>query len=97
MAHKEQTVLLFSEHIQMKIRFIFRGCLLLVVTLVTTSIFAVIFKWFPNDNIQGWIAFVLCTIVCFAVCFALTSLKLKLEGKRYTKLLTGYKERHKGY
>jgi len=88
------SVLLFSEHIQVKIRFLFRGFLLLLATLVTTSIFAVIFNWFPQDNFQGWIGFVLCTIVCFVVSFALTLIKLKLEGKKYTKLLAGYKERH---
>jgi len=88
------SVLLFSEHIQTKINFLFRGFLLLFTTLLTTSIFAVIFNWFPSENIQGWIGFVLCTIVCFVVCFALTLLKLKLEGKKYTKLLAGYKERH---
>jgi len=87
------SLLLFSEHVQTKIRFLFRGFLLLLVTLVTTSIFAIIFNWFPQDNIQDWIGFVLCTIVCFAVCFALTLLKLKLEGKKYTKLLIDYKER----
>jgi len=88
------SVLLFSEHIQTKINFLFRGFLLLLVTLVTTSIFAIIFNWFPQDNFQGWIGFALCTIVCFAVCFALTMLKLKFEGKKYTKLLAGYKARH---
>ena len=90
------SVLLFSENIQTKIRFLFRGFLLLLVTLVTTSIFAVIFSWFPSNNIQGWIGFAFCTVGCFAVCFALTSLKLKLEGKRYTRLLADYKERNKG-
>ncbi|MCL1954854.1 MAG: hypothetical protein FWF61_02875 [Brevinematales bacterium] len=88
------SVLLFSEHIQMKIRFLFRGFLLLLATLVTTSVFAIIFNWFPQDNIQGWFGFVFCTIVCFVVCFALTFLKLKLEGKKYAKLLTDYKVRH---
>jgi len=88
------SVLLFSEHIQIKIRFPSRGFLLLLVTLLTTSIFAVVFKWFPSNNIQGWIGFVLCTVGCFVFSFALTSLKLKLEGKKYTKLLAGYKERH---
>jgi len=88
------SVLLFSEHIQTKINFLFRGFLLLFATLLTTSIFAIIFNWFPAGNIQGWIGFVLCTIVCFAVCFVLTLLKLKLEGKKYTKLLAGYKARH---
>jgi len=89
------SLLLFSEHIQIKIRFLFRGFLLLLATLVTTSIFAIIFSWFPQDNIQGWINFVLCTVFCFSVSFALTLLKIKLEGKRYTKLLEDYKERHK--
>ena len=87
------SVLLFSEHIQTKLNFLFRGLLLLLTTLITTSIFAIIFNWFPQDNIQGGIGFVFCTIVCFAVCFALTLLKLKLEGKKYVKLLAGYKAR----
>jgi len=87
------SVLLFSEHIQIKIRFLFRGFLLLLATLVTVSIFAKIFNWFPHDNIQGWISFALCTIACFIICFALTLLKLKLEGKKYAKLLAGYKAR----
>ena len=88
------SLLLFSEHMQTKIRFLSRGFLLLLATLVTTSIFVVIFNWFPPDSIQGWIGFVLCTVVCFAVSFALTTLKLKLEGKKYTKLLADYKERN---
>jgi len=89
------TVLLFSEHIQIKIRFLFRGFLLLLATLVTTSIFALIFKWFPKNNAHGWIGFIFSTIVCFTICFILTLLKLKLEGKKYAKLLAGYKARHK--
>jgi len=84
-------VLLFSEYIQTKINYLFRGFLLLLATLVTASIFAIIFNWFPHDNIQEWINFVLCTVFCFVICFALTLLKLKLEGKKYAKLLAGYK------
>jgi len=88
------SVLLFSEHIQAKINFLFRGLLLLLATLATTSIFAIIFNWFPTANIQSWINFVLCTIACFAFSFSLTLLKIKLEGKKYAKLLEGYKKRH---
>ena len=88
------SVLLFSEHIQTKINFLLRGFLLLLTTLITTSIFAIIFNWFPQDNIQGWIGFVLCTIACFAVSFTLTLLKLKFEGKKYAKLLADYKKRN---
>jgi hypothetical protein len=88
------SVLLFSEYIQTKINFFFRGFLLLLTTLITTSVFAIIFNWFPKDNIQDWISFVLCTIACFAVSFTLTLLKLKLEGRKYAKLLADYKKRY---
>jgi len=88
------SVLLFSEYLQTKTSFLFRGFLLLLVTLVTTSIFALIFNWFPANDIRAWLSFVLCTIGCFVVSFALTVLKLKLEGKKYTKLLEDYKVRH---
>jgi len=84
-------ILLFSKYIQTKINYLFRSFLLLVATLVTASIFAIIFNWFPHDNIQAWINFVLCTFFCFVICFALTLLKLKLEGKKYAKLLADYK------
>jgi hypothetical protein len=87
-------VLLFSDHLQTRIRFLFRDFLLLLVTLVTTSIFALIFNWFSSNDIRAWLSFIFCTIGCFTVSFALTLLKLKLEGKKYTKLLEGYKVRH---
>ena len=74
-------VLLFSEHSQTRIRFLFRGFLLLSVALVTTSIFALIFNWFPANDIRAWLAFIFCTIGSFTVSFALTLLKLRLEEK----------------
>jgi drug/metabolite transporter (DMT)-like permease len=88
------SLLLFSEHFQTKIRFFLRGLLLLLATLVTTAIFAVVFKWFTPYSIPSWIGFVLCTVMCFAISFALTFIKLKLEGKKYGKLLADYKLRH---
>ncbi len=88
------TVLLFSEYLQTRIRFIIRGFLLLLVTLVTSSVFAFAFNWFPSNDIRSWLRFVLCTIGCFIISFTLTLLKLKLEGKKYTKLLKDYKGRH---
>jgi magnesium-transporting ATPase (P-type) len=88
------SVLLFSEHFQTKIRFFLRGLLLLLATLVTTSVFAVVFKWFSPYSISSWIGFALCTIMCFAISFVLTFLKLKLESKKYGKLLAEYKLRH---
>jgi ABC-type multidrug transport system permease subunit len=88
------SVLLFSEYFQIKIRFLLRGLLLLLTTLGTTSVFAVLFKWFPPNSIQSWLGFIICTVICFAISFALTYLKLKLEIKKYGKLLAEYKLRN---
>jgi hypothetical protein len=88
------SLLLFSEFLQIKLHFFFRGLLLLLATLFTSSIFVVIFKWLPSNDLLSWLGFILCTILCFAVSFILTLLKLKLEGKRYDKLLENYKKRH---
>jgi hypothetical protein len=88
------SVLLFSEHLQIKVRFLIRGLLLLLVTLITTSILAIVFNWFPPGSTQAWIGFVFCTIFCFTISFALTLVKIKLEGKKYSKLLADYKARH---
>ena len=87
-------VLLFSQHLQINIRFSLRVLLLLLITLITTAIFAIFFKWFPPDDIHAWLGFVICTVFCFAVSFALTLLKLKLEGKKYDRLLADYKSRN---
>jgi drug/metabolite transporter (DMT)-like permease len=88
------SVLLFSEHFQIKIKFFLRVLLLLLATLLVTSVFVIVFKWFPPHSIPSWIGFVICTFLCFVISFALTFLKLKLESKKYGKLLAKYKLRH---
>ena len=88
------SVILFSEHVKTKTRFFSRSILFLFITLITSSIFAIIFKWFPPDHLPTWISFVLCTTFCFTISFVLTLLKIKLEGKKYSKLLANYKAKH---
>ena len=85
------SVLLFSEYFQTKMRFFFRILLLLLSTLVTTSVFVLIFKWFLPHNFHLWLIFVLCTVICFSISFSLTVFKLKLEEKKYARLLSNYK------
>jgi magnesium-transporting ATPase (P-type) len=88
------SLLLFSDFVQIKMRFFFRGLLLLLATLAASSVFAAVFKWLPNSDPLSWLCFILATIFCFAVSFMLTLLKLKLEGKKYDKLLANYKKQH---
>ena len=88
-------MMLFSERFSSKIRFIWRILMMLLATLLTFSIFTIIFKWFPINEPLAWLGLILCTIVCFILSFGLTLLKLRLEGKNYEKLLAKYKASNK--
>ncbi|MDR0877891.1 MAG: hypothetical protein LBN21_07545 [Treponema sp.] len=86
-------VFLFSELFFVKMRFLWRTFLLFLATVLTFSIFAVIFNWFQVNEPLTWLGFFISTSVCFSVSFCLTLLKLKLEGRKYDKLLANYKAR----
>jgi Na+/melibiose symporter-like transporter len=88
-------LLLFSERFFMKMWFVWRFLFLVLATLLTASVFAVIFKWFPADSLQSWTSFILSTVICFVISTALTLLKLKIKGKKYNALLANYKARWK--
>jgi magnesium-transporting ATPase (P-type) len=88
------SVLLFDEWFLPKLRFLRRAFVFMLLVIVTASIFVIIFKWFPTDDILAWLSFILLTVACFAVSFGLTMLKAKREGKKYGKLLAEYKARH---
>jgi len=87
------SMLLFSDYFQTKIPFFFRSFLLFMATLATSSIFAIIFKWYPLINIKSWLLFFLFAAAGFALMYAFIMLKLKLEGRKYNRLLQNYKAR----
>jgi len=89
------SMLLFSDYFQSKISFFFRSFLLFLATLAASSVFAVIFKWYPLDNIQSWLIFLFFAAAGFALMYAFIMLKLKMEEKKYNRLLQNYKARHK--
>jgi hypothetical protein len=89
------TQLLFSENTQIKMRFISRFVLLMLSTLIVTSIFAFVFKWFPANDPFAWLGLVLSFVICSAITSALTLLYQRLVGKKYNKLLANYKARRK--
>jgi len=86
-------VLIITERFILEMRFWLRLLFLLFLALFTFAVFAIIFNWFPTDNMQTWISFIICTIISYILSVCLTLLKFKLEGKKYDKLLTNYKER----
>jgi len=89
------SMLLFSDYFQTKMHFFYRSFLLFLATLITASVFALIFKWYPLDNIQSWLVYVMFTTAGFALMYIFIMIKLKLEGIKYNRLLQNYKARHK--
>ena len=85
---------LFSEQFLYKLRFFWRTNIFLLMTLIVVSLFAITFKWFPVNEPSVWLKFFASTLVCFSISIGLTLAKLKLEGKKYNKLLESYKARN---
>jgi Mg2+ and Co2+ transporter CorA len=88
------SMFLFSERFNNTMRFLTRFSLLLLATFLITSIFVIIFKWFPVNSLMSWLFFVLAFVVCNAIVAPITLLYLKKEGKKYNNLLANYKARH---
>jgi cation transporter-like permease len=85
---------LFSERFFYKMRFFWRINLFLLMIMIVVSSFAVIFKWFPMNQPTVWIQFFIFTFVFSLISIGLSLSKLKLEGKKYNRLLESYKARH---
>ena len=85
---------LFSEQFFYKMRFFWRINLLLLMVMIVVSSFAVIFKWFPMNQPAVWFQFFISTFIFSLISIGLSLFKLKLEGKKYNKLLENYKARH---
>ncbi|MDR1837694.1 MAG: hypothetical protein LBQ89_08565 [Treponema sp.] len=85
---------LFSEHLFYKMRFFWRINLFLLMIMIVVSLFALIFKWFPVNQPVVWLQFFIFTFIFSIISIGLSLFKLKLEGKKYNKLLESYKARH---
>jgi len=85
---------LFSERFFYKMRFFWRINLLLLMVMIVVSLFAVIFKWFPMNEPVVWLQFFISTFIFSLISIGLSLAKLKLEGKKYNRLLESYKARH---
>ncbi|MDR1868458.1 MAG: hypothetical protein LBQ82_00575 [Treponema sp.] len=85
---------LFSENVFYKMRFFLRINLFLLMVMIVVSLFALIFKWFPMNQPVVWLQFFISTFVFSLISIGLSLFKLKLEGKKYNKLLESYKARH---
>jgi len=86
------TVFVFSDYFFREMRFLWRSFILFLATILVFLAFALIFKWVPVNEPVFMLTFFLFTIVCYSISIGLTFLKIKLERKKYDKLLANYRK-----
>lgn len=84
-------VLLFSEHYAVKLKFLYRLFISFSASLIAAIVFSVIFKWFPVENTAAWIGFILSFFACYLISTGITLIKLRLEKRKYRRLLEKYR------
>ena len=87
--------IIFSGYFTNKMPFLWRYFLFFLATLFTTSVFSIIFKWFPINILGAWLIFIPVFFIFFTIAIVFSFLLLKIEDKKYNKLLENYKNRHK--
>lgn len=87
--------IIFSQRLIKKMMTLWRAVLLLFCILVMCIIFIVIFGWFPVDNYQAWIGFLISFLSFFAIGTIFMILKTKSESRKYEKLFLEYKKNQK--
>jgi len=88
------SITIISDRFIKKLQFWLRIIFLFISAIITFSIFAIIFKWFPINDPLAWLGFLCSAFVCFVFSLGLTFIKFKIERKRYNTLLEKYKKTH---
>jgi len=78
-----------------KMPYISRHMVFFLVTLIITIIFSILFNWIPVNNIYAWLLFVPFFFIACSIAIGLSFLLLKLEDRKYNKLLENYKNKFK--
>ena len=83
--------LLCSDIVFRKTMLLWRYILIWFLSLISSGVFAAVFRWLPLDSWGGWVILGISLTVFFIIgAFGMIA-KTKLEEKRYNKLLSDYK------
>lgn len=85
--------LFFSQRIFKNMMMLWRTVGMLLAVVVSMVCFIAIFGWFPIDNVEGWIGFVVSFGLCFGVSAGGMILKTHIQSRKYDELLKRYQNR----
>lgn len=72
----------FTEWLIKKMSVVKRTIMMGAVVFIISSVFFILFQWFPITLWQAWIRFFICFIICFIVSILSTAVKNYLENKK---------------
>jgi len=87
--------LLTSDILLGKVMLLWRLIVLLLLAIAASGTIAFIFRWFALDDLAAWAGFLIFFGVAFGGGLFAMVAKVKLEDKRYSKLLSEYKSKEK--
>jgi Na+/melibiose symporter-like transporter len=73
---------------------LWRASLMFILSFLTAVLFSVFFQWFPLDNWEAWFGFFIAMTVSSAISIFIMFVKIKMEDKKYSMLLSNYKAKH---
>lgn len=74
--------LFFTDFIIKRMSVVKRTIIMTFLVFIVSSVFLIIFGWFPITLWQAWIGFFICFAACFIVSIFITTLKNYLENKK---------------
>jgi len=78
-----------------KILLLWRVAVLMLLGVVVSIAFAIVFRWFPLDSWEAWSTFLIFFVVGFGTGLTALIIKTKIEDNRYNKLLSNYKSKQR--
>ncbi len=66
---------------------------MLAAVIVLIGVFSCLFGWFPVDEAEGWIAFLICFGICFVTSAAVSAYRERVENRRLKDGLENLKKK----
>jgi len=83
--------LLMSDRVLKKVMLLWKFVIMWFLLLASTTSFAIVFRWFPLNLWSAWASFIISVTLGFAIGSIVMIVAVKLENKKYDKLLNDYK------
>ena len=85
-------MILYSDYFAKRIMLLWRIAIMLLLYVIMAIGWSILFNWFPIYDLLSWVRFLISIAVSFSILIAAMFIKLKIEDKKYSKLLLNYKE-----